>query len=369
MIVGLLREIKKDEYRVALTPSGAEALAGAGHEVLVEKGAGEGSGFSDSEYSGAGAKIISTPAEVCSRAKLILKVKEPLEQEFAYFNSNHIIFTYFHFASNRKLTEAMLATKAACVAYETVEFPGSRFPLLAPMSEVAGKMAPLMAATFLAKQHGGRGVLVAPVGKSHPAKFVVLGSGVAGGAAANLASAMGAEVTVITLGADTERGKFPHGVTVMESTPSTVEREVTGCDALIGAVYRAGSKAPVLVSRAMVAKMRRGSVIVDIAIDQGGCVETSHPTTHSQPTFVEEGVIHYCVANMPGAYPRTSTMELTAATLPYALALGAKGLGALAEDEAFIKGLNCLNGTLTSPGVSKAHGIPFTPSEEALAAV
>ncbi len=357
MIVGTVKEIKNNENRVGLTPKGAVALVDAGHSVLVQQTAGEGSGFLDSEYEKAGATVCKTAVEVWKKSELIVKVKEPLELEFKLIQPNQIIFTYFHFASGKPLLEAMLKSKANCIAYETVG-DSHNHPLLAPMSEVAGKMAPLMGAYYLAKFAGGRGILVSGVSGVEPARVVVLGTGVVGTSAATVAAGMGANLFLLVHNPQKMvelRLRFP-SATVLEMTPENIQSVVPTADLLVGAVYATGSKAPILVPKELVQQMQKGSVIVDVAIDQGGCVETSKATTHSEPVFEKFGVTHYCVANMPSAFPRTSTFALTNATLPFVLRIANGGLKAVKEDAALLNGLTTLNGKLVNRFVADTFG-------------
>lgn len=357
MIVGTVKEIKNNENRVGITPHGAAALVKTGHSVLVQKTAGEGSGFSDSEYEKSGATLCKTAVEVWKKSGLIVKIKEPLEPEFNLIQSNQIVFTYFHFASSKPLLEEMLKTKAVSIAYETVGDSHSH-PLLAPMSEVAGKMAPLMGAYYLAKFAGGRGILVSGVSGVEPANVVVLGTGVVGTSAATVAAGMGANLFLLVHNPKKImelKLQFP-SATVLEMTPENIQSVVPTADLVIGAVYATGAKAPVLVSVDLVKKMQKGAVIVDVAIDQGGCIETSHPTTHSQPVFEKFGVTHYCVANMPGAFPRTSTFALTNATLPFVLKIANGGLEAVKENAALLNGLTTLNGKLVNKDVAETFG-------------
>jgi alanine dehydrogenase len=367
MIVGVLKEIKTKENRVALTPYGAKQFVARGHEVLVERHAGAGSGFSDEEYVSAGAKIVESPKEICERAELVLKIKEPLPQEYGYFRPKQMIFTYFHFASSKELTLAMIETRSACIAYETVEVDG-KLPLLAPMSSVAGQMAPLIASWFLAKHNGGRGVLLSGLEGAPRAKVVIIGAGFVGENALKNALALRAEVTVIEKNEariEVLKKKYPEA-TFLKSTPEIIDEEARKADVLIGAVLLPGAMAPKLVKEETVKNMKKGAVIVDVAIDQGGCVETARPTTHEDPVYEKHGVIHYCVTNMPGAYPRTSTIALTNATLPYAIELADKGLMALKENEALKKGLNIYDGKVVYKAVADAFGLPYTPVEEVL---
>jgi len=360
MLIGVLKEIKDNENRVALTPVGAAAFVSAGHRVLVETGAGAGSGIADEQYAGAGAEIGESSSAVCGRAELVLKIKEPLPPEYNLFHAGQMLFTFFHFASSRQLTEAMMQAGVTCIAYETVETQDGRVPLLASMSEIAGKMAPMVASNYLARPAGGKGVLASSVEHVPPAHFIILVGGTAGQAAAAVALGIGACVVILDKSPAVLSGlaeKFP-GAVCVPSSPEAVAHYAADADALIGAVHVPGAPAPKIVSRAMVAGMEPGSVIVDIAIDQGGCIETSRPTTHSDPVYIDAGVIHYCVTNMPGIFPRTATFALTYQTLPYALALAHNGLQAF-EDEALKRGLNIHKGKITNRKVAEVHGLPF----------
>lgn len=369
MIVGVPKEVKDNEYRVALTPEGAKELTRAGHEVLIEDGAGTGSSIPQQRYERAGAEILSSADEVWSGADMILKVKEPVAQEYGRMREGQILFTYLHLAATRDLTQALIDRKVSAVAYETVQPGPGHLPLLAPMSEVAGRMAPHVAARLLEKEHGGRGILMGGVSGVRPAKVLVLGAGMAGSNAAWIAAGMEAEVIVVDKNLDRLRfiDQIHKGrIITLMSDQLTLEQRVRETDVLIGSVLVPGARAPKLVTTEMVASMRPGSVIVDIAIDQGGCVETARMTTHSDPTYVEHGIVHYCVGNMPGAVPNTSTYALTNVTLPYALAVAAKGLeGAVRADPALSLGVNAYAGSLTNEGVAEAHGLPFTPLAEA----
>lgn len=356
MIVGTVKEIKNNENRVGLTPQGVQQLVRDKHTVLVEKNAGKGSGFSDSDYAKAGAQILSAK-EVWKKSGLIVKVKEPLEKEWPFIPSNQIIFTYFHFGSNEKLLDAMLKTKAATIAYETVGNEHDH-PLLKPMSEVAGKMAPLMGAFHLAKFNHGKGLLVSGTTNVAAAHVVVLGSGVVGKSAATIAAGLQAKLTILVHSREkipSIEQQFPKA-TVLELNSANISRIVPTADLLVGAVYATGEKSPVLVSAELVQKMQPGSVIVDVAIDQGGCIATSKPTTHEKPVYEKFGVIHYCVANMPGAFPRTSTFALTHETFPFVQALANNGLQALKKDSAFLNGLTTFNGKLVHADVAKTFG-------------
>jgi alanine dehydrogenase len=355
--IGVPKETKDNENRVALTPAGAAALRTRGHEVVVELGAGVDCGFADSAYVDAGAAL--GDAEQAWARDLVLKVKEPIEREYSRFRGQ-ILFTYLHLAgAPRSLTEALLATGTTAIAYETLEDERGRLPLLAPMSAVAGAMAPLMGAYHLAKFNGGRGTLLGRVLGAHHGEVVVVGDGVVGVHACEAASALGANVTV--LGITPERAaefeRLGPAVRYLLSTPESISRLLPDADLVIGAVLRRGDRAPHVVTEQMVASMPRGSVIVDVSIDQGGCVATSRPTTHSSPVFVAHGVIHYCVTNMPGAYPRTSTFALTQATLPYVLELADSGLDATRADPGFAKGVNVHRGFVTYRAVADALGL------------
>jgi len=365
MIIGVPKEIKDHEYRVSVTPEGARALCEAGHEVLVEPSAGDGSGYSDGEYRQAGATIAVSAEDVFRRAALIVKVKEPLLSECPLFREGQLLFTYLHLAALPDLTKALLGAKVTAIAYETIEAQDGTLPMLKPMSEIAGRMSVQIGARYLEKTQGGRGLLMAGVPGVEPAKVVVLGAGVVGSAATRIAVGMGAQVTVINL--DLERLRFLddqyHGrIVTRASMQTTIEETVVAADLVIGAVLVPGARAPKLVSRALVAKMKPGSVIVDVAVDQGGCIETTKPTTHSDPVYLVDGVLHYCVANMPGIVPRTSTLALTNATLPYLLKLASSGMAAAVRaDTGFAKGVNLLNGKVTCRAVAEAHGLRFDP--------
>jgi alanine dehydrogenase len=363
VIVGIPKEVKDNEYRVAATPEGVRELTHAGHEVVVEAGAGVGSALPDEEFEAAGAKILPDADAVFDAADMIVKVKEPLAQEYGRFREGQVLFTYLHLAADKPLTEFLAQRKVASVAYETVELPDHRLPLLAPMSEIAGRMAPHVGATYLERPHGGRGVLMGGAAGVAPARVVVLGAGMAGLNAAWIAAGMEADVVVLDKNVDRlryidqiQRGRIQ---TVMSSRLA-VEQLAVEADLVIGAVLIPGAKAPHLVTEDMVRAMRPGSVIVDISIDQGGCVETARVTTHSNPVYVEHDVVHYCVGNMPGAVPRTSTYALTNVTLPYAIDIASKGLeDAVREDPALALGVNVYGGRVTNRGVAEAHRLPF----------
>jgi alanine dehydrogenase len=361
VIVGIPREVKDNEYRVAATPEGVRELVDAGHTVLLEEGAGAGSSLPAERYKRSGAQFLDSADDVWREADMILKVKEPVPDEFDRLREGQILFTYLHLAADRALTDRLLARKVQGVAYETVQLPDGRLPLLAPMSEVAGRMAPHVAARFLEKEAGGRGVLMGGVSGVRPAKVLVLGAGMAGANAAWIAAGMEAEVIVVDTNLDKLRfiDQIHKGrIVTLMSDRLTLEQRVREADAVIGSVLVPGALAPKLVTEAMVASMRPGSVVVDIAIDQGGCVETSHMTTHSAPTFVVHDVVHYCVGNMPGAVPNTSTYALTNVTLPYALRIANGGLeAAVREDPALAAGVNVYAGAVTNEGVAEAHGL------------
>ena len=365
MIIGVPKEIKDHEYRVSLTPEGAAALKRAGHAVWVEPSAGQGSGFADDEYRQAGASIAASKAEVFQKAELIVKVKEPLLPECPLFRPGQILFTYLHLAAFPELTKTLLDRQITAIAYETTTAKDGSLPMLKPMSEIAGRMSVQVGAQFLETIHGGRGVLLAGVPGVKPGHVVVLGAGVVGTSALRIAVGMGAQVTVINL--DVERLRYLddlYGGRIVTRAASTgaIEQAVCEADLVIGAVLIPGAKAPKLVSRAVVARMKPGSVIVDVSVDQGGCFETTKPTTHSDPVYTVDGVLHYCVANMPGSVPRTSTFALTNATLPYILRLASDGVDrAIRADPGLAQGVNVKDGQVTCQGVAEAHGLRFTP--------
>lgn len=363
MRIGVPKEIKTNENRVALVPAGAEALTAAGHQVFIETGAGQGSGFEDEAYLEVGAQIVPDAAAAWGSAELLLKVKEPIAAEWQHLRPDLTLFTYFHFAADEALTQAHLASGATCIAYETVELPTRELPLLTPMSEVAGRMAVQEGAKYLEKLYGGRGVLLSGVPGVPPAKVVILGGGIVGINAAKMAAGLGAKVVVLDLSLERLRylsDVMPANVQLVHSNRHNILEQITTCDLLIGGVLIPGAKAPKLVRRADLARMRPGAVIVDVAVDQGGCVETIRPTTHENPTYVVDGVIHYGVANMPGAVPRTSTLALTNATLPYTLLLANQGWRtALAANSALRKGLNMTAGHVTYRGVAEAFGLAY----------
>ena len=361
MTIGIPKEIKEQEYRVALLPSGAYQLIKHGHTVVVERGAGIGAGYPDSEYDAAGAKLVDSHAAVFALADLIVKVKEPLPSELPLLRKGQILFTYLHLAANKNLTEALMKSGATCIAYETIEV-NRRLPLLEPMSEIAGRMSVLVGGYFLQKHFGGSGTLLGGVPGVLPGKVVVLGGGAAGVNAARMAQGLGADVTILEV--DLERMRFLditlHTAHTLFSSESHLQEILPSVDLLIGAVLVPGAKAPKLISRAMLRRMRPGSVLVDIAIDQGGCAETSRATTHHDPVYVEEGVTHYCVANMPGAYARTATQALTNVTYRYLEMLADYGVEeACAKNPALIGGINVRAGRVTYKAVAEAHGLPM----------
>ena len=363
MKIGVPKEIKTNENRIALVPAGAEALVTAGHSVLVEAGGGLGSGFSDADYTSVGAAIARDAAAVWKNSDMIMKVKEPIKSEWPHMRKGQLIFTYFHFAADEELTKAHVKSEAICVAYETVELPSRELPLLTPMSEVAGRMAVQEGAKYLEKLYGGRGVLLGGVPGVAPAKVVILGGGIVGINAAKMAAGMGAKVVILDISLERLRylsDVMPANVQTIHSNRHNILEQIATADLVVGGVLIPGAKAPKLVRREDLKRMQPGSVIVDVAVDQGGCVETIHATTHENPTYVVDGVIHYAVANMPGGVPRTSTLALTNATLPYALQLANKGWKkALKDNPALLKGLNVAEGKVTYAAVAKEFGMEF----------
>lgn len=363
MIIGVPKEIKNNENRVGMTPSGVQEMTKHGHVVYVQASAGVNSGFSDEAYTAAGAKILPTIEEVYATAEMIVKVKEPIASEYKLVRKGQLVFTYFHFASSEPLTKAMIESGAVCCAYETVERKDRSLPLLVPMSEVAGRMATQEGCYFLERPRGGKGKLMGGVPGVKPAKVFVIGAGVVGTAAARTAAGMGADVTICDISlprlaylADV----MPRNVKTLMSSEYNIREELKTADLVVGSVLIPGAKAPKLVTRDMLALMEPGSVLVDVAIDQGGCFETSHPTTHEEPTYYVDGILHYCVANIPGAVPYTSTLALTNATLPYALQLANKGWRkACADNEELRKGLNVVEGKVVYKEVAEAWGLPF----------
>jgi alanine dehydrogenase len=368
--VGIPREIKNHEYRVAITPAGVHELVGHGHEVFIEHSAGLGSSIPDEDYISAGAKIVDTADQVWAEGELILKVKEPIADEYHRMRRGQTLFTYLHLAASRPCTDALLASGVTAIAYETVQLPNRSLPLLAPMSEVAGRLAPQVGAYSLMAFNGGRGVLPGGVPGVAPAKVVVIGGGVSGLNAAQIAVGMGADVTILDVSVDRLRqidAIYQGRIKTLVSNAYTIEQEALRADLVIGAVLIPGAKAPTLISNELVSRMRPGSVLVDIAIDQGGCFEDSRATTHADPTYKVHGSIFYCVANMPGSVPNTSTYALTNVTLPYAVALANKGWKqALADDASLALGLNTHDGHLTYGHVAEAHGLPLVPVESLL---
>ncbi|GET30775.1 alanine dehydrogenase [Prolixibacter sp. SD074] len=363
MIIGVPKEIKNNENRVALTPAGAAELVKRGHEVYVQATAGMGSGFADEEYVSAGAQMLPTIEDVYGKAEMIIKVKEPIEPEYELIREGQLLYTYFHFASSEALTNAMLRNKSVCLAYETVELPDRSLPLLVPMSEVAGRMSVQEGAKYLEKTYGGRGMLLGGVPGVHPAKVLIIGGGIVGTEAAKMAAGLGADVTIMDVSLRRMRyldDIMPANVKTMMSNEFNIRQMVQDHDLIIGAVLIPGAKAPNLITRDMLKTMKPGTVLVDVAIDQGGCIETTHPTTHDDPTFVIDDVIHYSVANMPGAVPRTSTLALTNATLPHAIDLAEKGWKqACREDNSLKKGLNVIDGKVVYKGVAEAFGLTY----------
>jgi len=370
MIVGVPKEIKTNENRIALVPAGAELFVGNGHAVCVEKGAGLGSGFTDEQYLAAGASIVDTADEVWTKAEMIMKVKEPIAVEWPRMRAGQVIYTYFHFAAAEDLTRAVITSGAIAIAYETVQLPNGELPLLTPMSEVAGRMAVQEGAKYLEKVYGGRGVLLGGVPGVAPAKVVIIGGGVVGINAAKIAAGMGANVTILDISLDRLRyldDVLPANVKTIYSNRHNILEAIERADLVVGAVLLPGAKAPHLITRADLKRMQPGAVIVDVAVDQGGCVETIKPTTHENPTYFVDGILHYAVANMPGGVPRTSTFALTNATLPYGLRLAKKGWKQACKDDASLRlGLNVVNGKVVYPGVAEAFGLPLVAVETVL---
>jgi alanine dehydrogenase len=364
-------EIKNNEYRVALTPAGVHDLVTAGHEVSVQRGAGEGSSMTDAEYIDAGASIVDDAAELWARAELLLKVKEPIASEYGYLRDDLVLFTYLHLAADKPLTEQLVSSGTTAIAYETVQLPGGGLPLLAPMSEVAGRLAPMVGASTLMRSAGGRGLLMSGVPGTRPATVTVIGGGVAGANAAYIAAGMGADVTIFDTNIARLRfldDHFQGRVRTAASNPLDLDRSVVDSDLVIGSVLIPGAKAPKLVTNDMVSRMRPGSVLVDIAVDQGGCFEDTRPTTHADPTFPVHETVFYCVANMPGAVPNTSTSALTNATMPYIRRIASLGWReALRADPTLAGGLNVSGGRVANAGVATAHGYEPTPAADVIA--
>ena len=371
MVIGVPKEIKNNEFRVGMTPAGVAEFVAHGHTVLVERSAGVGSSFTDSEYVAAGAKMIETAEEVFAAADMIVKVKEPQPCEIVWLRPGQVLFTYLHLAPDYEQTTGLIGSGTVCIAYETVELPNRSLPLLAPMSEVAGRMAAQVGAACLQKPNGGRGVLMGGVPGTHPAKVVILGAGVVGTNAAYVAMGMGADVTVTDISFDRLRYLdeiWGSRIRTVYSSKHNTESEVFAADLVIGAVLVPGSRAPFLVTVDMLSKMKPGAVLVDVSVDQGGCFETTHETTHAEPTYFVDGVLHYAVTNMPGAVPNTSTSALTNATLSYGLAIADKGWKqAVTDDEALARGVNVLDGRITNKPVAEAHGLEYTELTSLLA--
>ena len=369
MIIGVPKEIKTREYRVGMTPAGVKSLVTRGHRVLVERSAGEGAGIQDADYVTAGATMVATAKEAWG-ADMVVKVKEPLPAEYGFFRENLVLYTYLHLAPEPELTRELALKKVAAVAYETIENADGTLPLLRPMSEVAGRMAVQVGATYLEKEHGGKGVLLGGVPGTRRGRVVILGGGVVGRNAATIAIGMGAQVTVLDVRAETMaylEDVFGGAVETLYSNPLNIETAVRRADLVVGGVLVTGARAPKLVTREMIATMEPGSVVVDVAVDQGGCIETCKPTTHDNPTYEVDGVVHYCVANMPGAVPQTSTWALTNTTLAYAVKIADLGLVAAAKsDKALMKGINVYGGKVTYEQVAQAHKLDFQPVEKAL---
>ena len=370
MIIGVPQEIKNNENRVALTPSGTNELVKKGHKVYIQSAAGQGSGFSDNLYENSGAKILPTIEEVYAVAELILKVKEPIGSEYGLIRRDQVLFTYFHFASDETLTRAMIGRGAVCLAYETVEKVDSSLPLLIPMSEVAGRMAVQKGANYLEKPAGGKGILLGGVPGVLPAKVIVLGGGIVGTNAAYMAAGLGADVTIIDVSLARMRylsEVMPSNVNTMMSNEMNIRKVIKDADLIIGAILITGAKAPHLITKDMLKEMNPGTVLVDVAVDQGGCIETCRPTTHQDPIYTIDGVIHYCVANMPAAVPSTSTLALTNATLPYIIQLADKGWKKAAQENSELKaGLNIVRGDVVYKAVADTFNIPHVPAEKYL---
>jgi alanine dehydrogenase len=370
MIIGVPKEIKAEENRVAITPAGVSALVAHGHKVLVERNAGVGSGLTDAQYHAAGASVVRAARQVWHAADMVLKVKEPLPSEYRYLRDGLLVFTYLHLAASRELTDALCTKQVCAVGYETIQLEDGSLPLLAPMSEVAGRLSIQVGAWCLQKPNGGAGILLGGASGVRPANVVVIGAGIAGSNAAQIAAGTGGRVIVLDL--NPTRLRYLHDImgghiTTVMSNRANIEEEVAAADLVIGSVLIAGAKAPHLVSRKVVRRMKPGAAIVDISIDQGGCIETSRPTTWDDPTYITDGVVHYCVTNMPAIVPRTSTFALTNVTLSYALELADKGLRtALQENAALQRGVNVMAGRVTHAGVAAAFGLPHTPVEQML---
>lgn len=369
MIIGVPKEIKTREYRVGMTPAGARMLVARGHKVLVETAAGEGSGIRDADYAAQGATIVPSAADAWA-AQMVVKVKEPLEREYGYFRSDLVLYTFLHLAAEPQLAKSLVQSGVASIAYETVETEDGSLPLLRPMSEVAGRMAVQVGATCLERERGGKGLLLAGVPGTRRGRVVILGGGVVGRNASTIAVGMGAQVTVLDVRAESMahiEDVFGGAIETLYSNPTNIEEAVLHADLVVGAVLVTGAAAPKLVTKELVGKMEKGSVIVDVAVDQGGCIETCRPTDHDNPTYEVDGVVHYCVANMPGAVPQTSTWALTNVTIAYALKIAECGLpDAVRKDRALMLGLNTYRGTVTCAPVAQAHGLEYAPVESVL---
>ena len=370
MIVGILKEIKTEENRVCMTPAGVEVMSANDHTVLVEQNAGTGSGFDDAAYIKAGAEMVATPKEIFERSDMVMHVKEPLPPEYDLIREDQIVFTYLHLAADEQQTQALIKSKAVCIAYETIQKPDGSLPLLTPMSEVAGRMAIQQGAKYLEMAQGGHGVLLGGVPGVDPGNVVVIGGGIVGINAAKMACGLGAKVYILDMNLDRLRyldDVMPANCFLLYSSPATLRELITSADVVVGAVLITGAKAPKLITREMLKTMKPGAVLVDVAIDQGGCFETSKATTHGDPIYVVDGVVHYCVANMPGAVPRTSTMALTNATLPYAVEIANKGWKAAMKESDEIKlGANVIKGKVTYKAVAEAFDIGYTPIDDML---
>ena len=370
MIVGILKEIKSEENRVSMTPGGVEIMCQNNHQVLIESGAGINSGFDDKIYEELGAEIVKTPKEVYDRAEMVMHVKEPLPAEYGFIRKDQIVFTYLHLAAEEKLTKALIKSLSINIAYETIQKSDGSLPLLTPMSEVAGRMAIQQGAKFTETEHGGCGILLGGVPGVEPGNVIIIGAGVVGVNAAKAACGLGAKVYLLDRNLDRLRylsDVMPPNCFLLMSKPATVRRLLAQADVVVGAVLIPGAKAPNLITRDMLKIMKKGAVLVDVAIDQGGCFETSKATTHADPIYIVDGVIHYCVANMPGVVPKTSTLALTNATLPYALEIANKGWRrAMLENDEIKLGANVVNGKVTCPGVAEAFGLHYTPMDDLL---
>ncbi len=370
MIVGVLKEIKAEENRVCMTPAGVEIMRQNGHDVLVEKNAGKGSGFNNKAYADAGAEIVNTPKEIFKRAKMVMHVKEPLPPEYDLIRKDQIIFTYLHLAAAEELTQVLIKSGSISIAYETIQKADGSLPLLTPMSEVAGRMAIQQGAKYLEMAQGGHGVLLGGVPGVDPGTVVIIGGGIVGTNAAKMACGLGAKVYILDMNLERLRylsDVMPSNCFLLMSKPSTVRRLIKEADVVVGAVLIPGAKAPRLITRKMLKTMKRGAVLVDVAIDQGGCFETAKATTHGEPIYTVDGVVHYCVANMPGAVPKTSTLALTNATLPYAVEIANKGWKKAMQENPEIKpGANVVKGKVTYDGVAEAFGLKYTPIDQLL---